>query len=143
MLQNPNIRGSGYIEHPPQVPFAGKVVMQPSTLNLEEETPEWFANGPSGPQQTRYHPSDHHPGHPTQQAHPGPPRLNQHIPAQLQSTQGRDHRSEPVASGRSHHPESNAGGKMPLNADIPPVEEKKLSKAAKAKLRKKLREGRA
>lgn len=144
MLQNPNIRGSGYIEHPPQVPFAGKVVMQPSTLNLEEETPEWFAHGPSGPQRTAgYHPSVHHPVHVTQQAHPGPPRLSQHIPAQLQSTQGRDHRSGPVTSGRPQHQESNAGVKIPLDADIPPVEEKKLSKAAKAKLRKKMREGRA
>jgi hypothetical protein len=43
ILQAPQrIVGSGYIEHPPQVPFAGQIVMQPTTL-AHEDVPEWFA----------------------------------------------------------------------------------------------------
>lgn len=46
-MQNPNIKGSGYIEHPPQVPFAGRVVMQPSTVN-PDDVPEWYTQGAPG-----------------------------------------------------------------------------------------------
>jgi len=54
-MQNPNIKGSGYIEHPPQVPFAGRVVMQPSTVN-PDDVPEWYAQGAPG--YARQHPGN-------------------------------------------------------------------------------------
>ena len=31
-LQNPNVVGSGYIQHPPQKPFAAPLQMQPPTV---------------------------------------------------------------------------------------------------------------
>ena len=32
ILQNPNVVGSGYIQHPPQKPFAAPLQMQPPTV---------------------------------------------------------------------------------------------------------------
>jgi hypothetical protein len=41
LLQNPNVIGSGYIEHPPQRPFADRVLVQPPTIK-PEEIPDWY-----------------------------------------------------------------------------------------------------
>lgn len=141
VLQNPNIRGSGYIEHPPQIPFAGKVVMQPSTVNLGEETPEWFAHGPVGPQKRTSH---HHVGrNPHQHTALQPQVVAQgHLkPIQQSSMLAHGQQNlDPIVSLRQERATSRESTTISANADLP-VEEKKLSKAAKAKLRKKMREG--
>ena len=48
--QNPNVQGSGFIQHPPQVPFAGRLVVQPTTV-APEDSPEWFASNAQVPGQ--------------------------------------------------------------------------------------------
>jgi len=41
-ITNPNVVGSGFIDHPPQVPFADRLLMQPTTVDASE-VPEWFS----------------------------------------------------------------------------------------------------
>lgn len=53
-IENPNIKGSGYIEHPPQLPFAGRVVMQPTTIK-PDDVPEWFGSAAGGPGHQQQH----------------------------------------------------------------------------------------
>ncbi|KAL4516067.1 hypothetical protein Ndes2526B_g00777 [Nannochloris sp. 'desiccata'] len=40
-ISNPNVVGSGYIEHPPQRPFTDRVLVQPPTIK-PEEIPDWY-----------------------------------------------------------------------------------------------------
>lgn len=59
-INNPNVVGSGYIEHPPQVPFGGKLLMQPLSAVDGKDNPEWMNVAPRVPQATQYQHSYHH-----------------------------------------------------------------------------------
>lgn len=137
-LQNPNVRGSGYIEHPPQVPFGGRVVVQPSTVH-DEDVPEWFSHGVPGyhqQQRVAQRVPGQYQGHAPQQTYRVQQQQQQHrapAPTNTAFTHQMQHVAEPAGAPvavRTTEPQSSA-----------PVEEKKLSKSAKAKLRKKMREG--
>lgn len=138
-MQNPNIRGSGYIEHPPQVPFAGKVVMQPSTVDLTEETPEWFAHGPRAQRPMGHPPSQQAQRH---VAREGYTRTCNHSTPTHQSVQT-NVEPRPGLVVPPLHPQKSMPSKetMSLSNAEPGAGDKKLSKAARAKLRKKMREG--
>lgn len=115
--------------------------MQPSTVNSEEETPEWFAHGPvGGPRRVNYHPAGHNPHqHTARQPHLG--AQGQQKPTQQRAMHAHCQQNlDPVAPLRHEKPIPSGVVTMSQHAELP-VEEKKLSKAAKAKLRKKMREG--
>ena len=113
------------------MPFAGRVVMQPSTVNVAEEIPEWYVPGqqrPVGYQQ--------HAVHQYHEQRPQP--VQHHVPKPVQ-TRVQQPVKAPAPAARS-----------PVQPTAPPTQhapvaqdEKKLSKSAKAKLRKKMREGKA
>ncbi|KAI8107563.1 hypothetical protein M9435_002591 [Picochlorum sp. BPE23] len=141
-IHNPNVRGSGYIEHPPQVPFGGRVVVQPSTVQ-DGDVPEWFSHGvPGYQQQQRVAPRvpGQYQGHVPQQTYRA---------QQQQQQQQQPHRAPAPTTTAFTHPKQHvaapAGAPVAARTTEPqtsaPVEEKKLSKSAKAKLRKKMREG--
>jgi hypothetical protein len=137
-LQNPNVRGSGYIEHPPQVPFAGRVVMQPSTVNVAEEIPEWYVPGQQRP--VGYQPQYQQHGVPQyHQQRPQP--VQHHAPQPVQTRVQQPVKAPAPAASRPIQPMVRPTQHVPAAPVV--QEEKKLSKAAKAKLRKKMREGKA
>lgn len=54
-INNPNVVGSGYIEHPPQVPFGGKLLMQPLSVVDGKDNPEWMNMAPRGALAAQHH----------------------------------------------------------------------------------------
>lgn len=114
--------------------------MQPSTVNTAEEAPEWFIQGPSRPQRDIGHP----PAVPQQRYGNATQRPRQEVQMQSMPLQHRGvQNSAGSLTAKTPQKSSNADVKTNVSGLANPlvVEEKKLSKAAKAKLRKKMREG--
>lgn len=196
------MRGSGYIEHPPQVPFAGRIVMQPTTIG-HDDVPEWFegqqhSGGYSGgrgrggnhyPQQPRGGGGRHYGGRGYQSGHHGGYQSAQHTnhrgqqlrpytgnhtyshqPPHQQHYRGNQQQHgapQPrLQHYQQHQPAVHGGGSgtfntsslqaalpqtrnppapppVPVSTPVQQMDDIKMSKSQKAKMRKKLREGKA
>ena len=121
--------GSGFIDHGPQVPFAGRLVMQPSTVHGSEQI-EWGGFPTAGVNQA-----------PVGYNHaPIPAHRATHAPQQIMRQQAQVQQQRRPAP-QSVQPPRPAPIQQPAQhqGDTAP----KLSKSQKAKLRKAKREGRA
>lgn len=123
--------GSGFIDHGPQVPFQGRLVMQPSTVQGNESI-EW-GGYPTGVQRggppVGYNPAPV----------PVPAHRATHAPQQIMQQRAQSQQQRRPAP-QAVQPPRPAPIQQPAQhqGDAP-----KLSKAQKAKLRKAKREGKA
>eukprot|EP00889_Picochlorum_renovo_P007876 jgi/Picre1/34906/NNA_002372.t1 len=139
-IHNPNVRGSGYIEHPPQVPFGEGL-----SCSLRLFRMGTFPNG----FRTAFLVINNRKGRfSVSQGNIRDMSLSKHT-GRSSSSKQQPHRAPAPTTAAFTHPKQHvaapAGAPVAARTTEPqtsaPAEEKKLSKSAKAKLRKKMREG--